>query len=789
MMRAGNVSACAGSPHVVLSNGVRLPLLAFGHRDHKHLKARVGAAFTAGICHFDTSEVYLGRRELASELRKRPRSSFFLTAKIDPTMPRSRRRMCRRDGSGCQDIIENASKVLAEEFGGASIDLLLLHRPPMTSSDDDVGSQCTRARALWRGMEGALMRGDARAIGVANFCLPLLHCLVDDGALRVRPHVISGMLHVGMGADPLGYLSWARAHSVVFQAYSVLGGINGDLEAILVDPGVARIATAHGTSAAAVAMRWVAQRRVPFITHSSSVDHLRANRRLFDDARWAPSGRQLSADEVRQLDGVSAPSGSPSHWGICMEDGLARAPALAPARSTGPDSWGRPRTAGDVAQKLGPTLARLCNGLATPRLGWSEKRQACEDTERLQDALAEMGARSRLTHRADEAWEPLEGAALLAHPDPLGALQRGEVPALMLRGLVPPNELQHMLTRMAELGQRRYDCGTGRLSRDSEQCSVFHGDQSFINSRKKWCTLLSNLEYDCSRNATAGARCGELIGHNFSAKCREQPSRLPSAQASEFGLKMYGNMQHGMHDQYLRWARVVNSLYGAMAEGCVGRWCSPDQAVLYGLQQLARSTRTVGLAIENRTTPSKRPSAAEKVMPTSHSPGTIRVLHEGWKTPLHMDSKHSNAWMALRKELCGETVPVGMKTSPREVTSFKAISRNRFAASAILTLHAPEREANPVDLRVYRTRWPALLGNCSVRTNDAYGVGVRFNPKSFPQHTLRKPLLIRGDPGDFFLFNSEYFHDTPEVVGPSTRTVFNSFASYSASSDDLELYG
>ena len=50
-------------------------------------------------------------------------------------------------------------------------------------------------------------------------------------------------------------------------------------------------------------------------------------------------------------------------------------------------------------------------------------------------------------------------------------------------------------------------------------------------------------------------------------------------------------------------------------------------------------------------------------------------------------------------------------------------------------------------------------------------------------------LHVRGEPGDLFLFNSEYFHDTPQLIGASTRTVFNAFASYSADSDDLELYG
>ncbi len=796
-----NASSCSGTPHVELANGVLLPMVAYGHRDGKGLDARVDAALAAGLCHFDTAEVYRGRRELASLLRKRPRASFFLTAKIDPTMPRTRRRECRADGGGCEAIVARAADALATEFGGAPIDLLLLHRPPLPQKGDDAAAQCTRARALWRGMVAAVARGRARAHGVSNFCVPLLRCLVGDEAGRVHPHVVSGMLHVGMGADPLGYLSWAREHGAVFQAYSVLGGVEGDLQNIVAQPAVARIAAAHGTSAAAVAMRWVAQRRLPFVTHSSSVAHLRDNLRLFDDATWAPSGRALSDAEVRALDSVGAPAGSPSHWGECTEGGGTSSPSARPGpRARRDDGWGRPRTAGDIAGKLAPAVARLCGGVALPRVGWSAERQACEDAERLQNALAEVGARSRVTHRADEAWEPLEGAALLAHPDPLGALQRGEVPALVLRGLVPPDELRHMLTRMAEFGQRRYDCARSAngLERTSPQCALFfRGDMSFLNSRKHWCTLLSNLAYDCGRNATANPRCKELVGHEFAAKCHggkelgkaapvEEGGARPSL-ANEFGLKMYSNMQHGNHDRYLRHAHAINTLYNSMAEGCVGRWCSPHQAMLYGLRQLAAAgggaPRTVGLAAENAT----KPSASAR--PVDHSPGTIRVLHDGWTTPLHMDSKHSNAWVALRKELCGESVPLGMRTSPREVTRFQAIARNRFAASAILTLHAPERETNPHDLRVYRTRWPALLGNCSVRTADAYGVGARFVPKHFPQHVLRSPLLLRGDPGDLFLFNSEYFHDTPKVVGASTRTVFNSFASYSAHSGDLELYG
>ena len=67
-------------------------------------------------------------------------------------------------------------------------------------------------------------------------------------------------------------------------------------------------------------------------------------------------------------------------------------------------------------------------------------------------------------------------------------------------------------------------------------------------------------------------------------------------------------------------------------------------------------------------------------------------------------------------------------------------------------------------------------------------VRTDFGHKSKPK-TLQEAMKMRGDPGDLFLFNSEYFHDTPTVVGPAPRTVFNAFASYSAGSSDLELYG
>ena len=50
-------------------------------------------------------------------------------------------------------------------------------------------------------------------------------------------------------------------------------------------------------------------------------------------------------------------------------------------------------------------------------------------------------------------------------------------------------------------------------------------------------------------------------------------------------------------------------------------------------------------------------------------------------------------------------------------------------------------------------------------------------------------LQVRAQPGDLFIFNSEFLHDTPLIKDArSLRTVFNSFAGYSANSSDITVY-
>ena len=89
---------------------------------------------------------------------------------------------------------------------------------------------------------------------------------------------------------------------------------------------------------------------------------------------------------------------------------------------------------------------------ASPRpLATTRADGACAECGVARDlghSLVEMG--EALMVPSGKRWEPLDGVdALREHPDPLGALQRGEVPALVLRGAVPSAALRRLRARMA----------------------------------------------------------------------------------------------------------------------------------------------------------------------------------------------------------------------------------------------------------------------------------------------------------------------------------------------------
>jgi hypothetical protein len=482
------------------------------------------------------------------------------------------------------------------------------------------------------------------------------------------------------------------------------------------------------------------------------------------------------------------------------------------------------------------------------------KAASCRAVNALRRALPEMG--TRLVVPPGDDWRPLQGTAAelrKQHPDPLAALQRGEVPAIVLRNAVPPSELPAMAHRMLRFSQdSSADAGGFALRQpftDRSRCALGALGTCSCNWRgSQWkgqWRLNSSLATDVdaahafdlllckepglprcagTRAADIANRSSELFrqcyfvacGPCFRPPCGAPVDRVPGSWRcrkhaySEYGKKLlhvFGisgrrPRQATRVQSFLAESRRVQRAMRDMAErdGCRGPFCSPHDAMLHGLRQLAGPSRSVA--------PAREASGEE------YNTGVLRNLGPRFRYPEHFDSLHSSAWPCVREGLCPR------EKSARDVTGFSSIgvdefrplATHTFSTSAILTLQAPVREApsprdaNPFDLRLYRVRWPALLHNCSISTQTVVGVGVRFGDTKtgevdvaietkgdfsesvLPSALRARPVDLTGSPGDLYVFNSEFVHATPSVRGVRERIVLGATLGYSQGTRHVDVW-
>ena len=126
------------------------------------------------------------------------------------------------------------------------------------------------------------------------------------------------------------------------------------------------------------------------------------------------------------------------------------------------------------------------------------------------------------------------------------------------------------------------------------------------------------------------------------------------------------------------------------------------------------------------------------------------------------------------------------------VQMHRPFTRHAFSAAAILTLQAPDRTVNPYDLRIFASRWHALVGDCGARTSSQYGVGVRYTTAKASEHVIahygEESVELRGEPGDLYVFNSEFLHSLPPIQGDRSRAVLGAIVGYSAGGGDVEIW-
>ena len=278
------VASKATDSPVVEAHGARIPLIGLGTWNLRGSSCvrMVEQALRLGYRHVDTAEMYDNEREVGEGLRASglARGEVFITTKIWPShfAPRE---------------LERAAKESLTRLQLAEVDLLLLHWPnPQIPLRETLGALSQVKRM-----------GLARHIGVSNFTV----ALIDEAALAEEP-LICNQVEVHPFIDQSKVIAACRRQGMATVAYSPVarGGVKSDKL-------LARIAKAHGKSAAQVSLRFLVQRGIVVIPRTSRVERLSENLAIFDfvlsEAEMAEIAG-LARHDVRIVD--YAYSGSPN---------------------------------------------------------------------------------------------------------------------------------------------------------------------------------------------------------------------------------------------------------------------------------------------------------------------------------------------------------------------------------------------------------------------------------------------------------------------------------------------
>jgi len=219
----------AGSPVIVLNDGVEIPQLGFGvyKVPQDEVEAAVATALEVGYRHIDTAKLYDNEEGVGRAVRSSgiPRDEIFVTTKI------------WNDDHGYDETLAAFDASMAR-LGLDVLDLLLIHWP--CPGQD-------RYVETWRALERLQSNGRVRSIGVSNFHVHHLHRLLAETS--VVPSINQVELHPLLPQDELRMFD--TAHGIVTEAWSPLAR-----GALLDDPTIGAIAARIGRTPTQVVIAW-----------------------------------------------------------------------------------------------------------------------------------------------------------------------------------------------------------------------------------------------------------------------------------------------------------------------------------------------------------------------------------------------------------------------------------------------------------------------------------------------------------------------------------------------------
>ncbi len=262
----------------VAANGAEIPLLGLGTWElrGRNCARIVEQALRLGYRAIDTAEMYDNEREVGEGVRASgvKRGDVFLTTKIWPShfAPRE---------------LERAARDCLVRLRLSEVDLLLLHWPnPQVPLAETIGALCKVKRD-----------GLTRHIGVSNFTL----ALIEEALAAASEPLVCDQVECHPFLDQSRLIAGCRRHGLAVVAYSPLA--RGDIRN---DPVLARVAAAHGKTAAQICLRFLVQREIVVIPRTGKLERLSENAAIFDFA--------LSEAEMRDIAALASRDGRLIDW-------------------------------------------------------------------------------------------------------------------------------------------------------------------------------------------------------------------------------------------------------------------------------------------------------------------------------------------------------------------------------------------------------------------------------------------------------------------------------------------
>lgn len=246
--------------YTVLSNGIKIPNLAFGT-----FKVNEGDdiqiildAIEVGYRHFDTAAFYNTEEALGKAIKKSgiPREEFFITTKVWKTS---------MGYKGAKKSFEESLEKLDMDY----VDLLLIHWPKPDEESDwkkiDIET--------WKAFEEIYKERRAKAIGVSNFLNHHMQNILDN--CEIVPMVNQIEFHPGYIQKDV--VDFDKEHGIVVEAWSPLGR-----ERVLKEPLLSELAKKYGKSVAQICLVFALQMDVVPLPKSSSIERMKQNMDILD---------------------------------------------------------------------------------------------------------------------------------------------------------------------------------------------------------------------------------------------------------------------------------------------------------------------------------------------------------------------------------------------------------------------------------------------------------------------------------------------------------------------------